>query len=66
MPDENEQAEKIAAANGAGAEPAPLRQRLYGWAQRAWRPAGTAVAVGLAGLLMWQWAEGRRLLRRGG
>ena len=52
MPDENEQAEKIAAANGAGAEPAPLRQRLYGWAQRAWRPAGTAVAVGLAGLLM--------------
>jgi cell division protein FtsB len=27
--------------------------------QRAWRPAGTAVAVGLAGLLMWHVVNGK-------
>jgi cell division protein FtsB len=59
MPDENVQAEKNAAADGVGAEPVPLRMRLYGWAQRAWRPAGTAVAVGLAGLLMWHVVNGK-------
>ncbi|MDR3750773.1 MAG: septum formation initiator family protein [Terracidiphilus sp.] len=59
MPDENEQAEKNAAANGVGAKPVPLQTRLYGWTQRAWRPAGTAVAVGLAGLLMWHVVNGK-------
>jgi cell division protein FtsB len=36
------------------AEPvvAPLSKRALAWANRAWRPTGTAVAVGLALLLM--------------
>jgi cell division protein FtsB len=34
------------------AEPAPLSYRLVAFAQRAWRPAGTGVAVLLALLLM--------------
>ena len=38
---------------------APLSKRAWDWAQRAWRPAGTAVAVGLALLLMWHVVEGK-------
>jgi cell division protein FtsB len=38
---------------------APLRMRAAQLAQRAWRPAGTVVAVGLAGLLMWHVVNGR-------
>jgi cell division protein FtsB len=51
----NPQAGKSAAA----AEPEPLRKRAYDWAARAWRPAGTAVAVALAGLLMWHVVNGK-------
>ena len=32
--------------------PVPARQRLLDWAKRAWRPAGTVIAVALALLLM--------------
>jgi cell division protein FtsB len=34
------------------AVPVPARQRALDWAKRAWRPAGTIVAVALALLLM--------------
>jgi cell division protein FtsB len=38
---------------------APLSKRALDFAQRAWRPSGTAVAVGLALLLMWHVVEGK-------
>jgi len=37
----------------------PLSRRAWDFGQRAWRPAGTAVAVGLALLLMWHVVEGK-------
>jgi cell division protein FtsB len=37
----------------------PLQKRLTDWALRAWRPAGTAVAVVLALLLTWHVINGR-------
>ena len=37
----------------------PLTKRAWDWAQRAWRPTGTAVAVALALLLMWHVVEGK-------
>lgn len=42
-------------------EPAavPLGKRAVDFTQRAWRPAGTAVAVGLALLLMWHVVNGK-------
>jgi cell division protein FtsB len=36
-----------------------LSQRVLEWAQRAWRPAGTVVAVGLALLLTWHVINGK-------
>jgi cell division protein FtsB len=36
----------------------PLRERMIAWAQRGWRPAGTAIAVGLALLLTWHVVNG--------
>ena len=39
--------------------PVPARQRLFDWAKRAWRPAGTVVAVALAALLMWHVINGK-------
>jgi cell division protein FtsB len=36
-----------------------LGKRAWDFGQRAWRPAGTAVAVGLALLLMWHVVEGK-------
>ena len=39
--------------------PVPARQRLLDWAKRAWRPAGTVVAVALAALLMWHVINGK-------
>ena len=38
---------------------APLSIRALDWTQRAWRPAGTVVAVGLALLLMWHVVNGK-------
>jgi cell division protein FtsB len=37
----------------------PLNERALEWARQAWRPAGTAVAVGLALLLMWHVVNGQ-------
>jgi cell division protein FtsB len=39
--------------------PAPLRERALVFAQRAWRPAGTALAVLLALLLTWHVIDGK-------
>jgi len=41
------------------APPAPLVERAYAWAQRAWRPAGTVLAVLLALLLTWHVIDGK-------
>jgi cell division protein FtsB len=57
MPDEKVQTEQSAAKTAP--EPRPLRTRMFEWALRAWRPAGTAVAVALAGLIMWHVVNGR-------
>lgn len=46
-------------AEQAAAVPLPLSQRSLEFARRAWRPAGTAVVVGLAGLLMWHVVNGK-------
>jgi cell division protein FtsB len=45
--------------NGAEGATVPLGEKALDWAQRAWRPAGTGVAVGLALLLMWHVVNGR-------
>ena len=37
----------------------PLSKRAWDWMQRAWRPAGTVVAVGLALLLMGHVVNGK-------
>ena len=42
-----------------GKKPAPLRKRLIARAQRLLRPAGTAIAVGLALLITWHVINGR-------
>ena len=50
------------AAPGSGMThepPAPIRERAFDWAQRAWRPAGTAVAVLLALLVTWHVVNGK-------
>lgn len=39
--------------------PVPLPRRAFGWAMRAWRPAGTVVAVALALLLGWHVVNGQ-------
>ena len=39
--------------------PVPLNQRAFEIVQRAWRPAGTLLAVALAGLLMWHVVNGK-------
>lgn len=55
MANEKVQSEKAAAETIA----APLSIRALDWTQRAWRPAGTVVAVGLALLLMWHVVNGK-------
>jgi cell division protein FtsB len=47
------------AKSGPGAKAAPLQERALIWAQRLWRPAGTAVAVLLALLVTWHVIYGR-------
>jgi cell division protein FtsB len=46
-------------AEASRPEVEPLRERVIEWALRAWRPAGTAVAVLLALLLTWHVINGR-------
>jgi len=54
-------------ANEGGAEsvsgPGGLRKRALAWTLLAWRPAGTAVAVGLALLLTWHVVNGKNGLQ---
>ncbi len=38
---------------------APVSKRVFDWMQRAWRPAGTIVAIGLALLLTWHVVNGK-------
>jgi cell division protein FtsB len=47
------------ATPAASTKPAPLGDRALLWAQRLWRPAGTAVAVALALLVTWHVIYGR-------
>ncbi|MGA2217789.1 MAG: septum formation initiator family protein [Terracidiphilus sp.] len=47
------------AGKTGGTTTAPLSQRVLEWTQRAWRPAGTVVAVGLALLLTWHVINGK-------
>jgi len=53
MREEAKQLKKDAAGPGA------MRRRLREWPQRAWRPAGTAVAVALALLVTWHVVNGK-------
>lgn len=54
------QNEKDQAGKGiALVEPVALRKRAQEWAQRAWRPAGTFVAVSLALLFGWSVVNGK-------
>ena len=39
--------------------PEPLSRRVFGWAMRAWRPAGSVMAVCLALLMGWGVVNGR-------
>jgi cell division protein FtsB len=39
--------------------PLSRRQRLFNWAQRGWRPAGTAAAILLALLFTWHVIHGK-------
>jgi len=43
----------------AADEPLPLRQRMRGWIQQGWRPAGTMVAVALTLAFAWGVINGR-------
>jgi len=47
QPDENEE------------KTAPIPRRALDWSIRVWRPAGTAVAIGLALLLTWHVVNGK-------
>jgi len=55
MQEANQETRKSAAE----AESAPLSERALDWAQRGWRPAGTAIAVSLALLLGWGVVNGK-------
>jgi cell division protein FtsB len=57
MPDGKMQAGRNAAERGAGAVPMPMR--TLNFAQRAWRPAASVVAVALALLLGWHVFSGK-------
>ena len=62
MPDEKVQAgaaQTGAARGGGGSAPGPLPKRALNFALRAWRPAGTVVAVALALLLGWHVVNGK-------
>lgn len=40
-------------------QPEPMPERAFAWAQRMWRPAGTAVAVVLALMVTWHVIHGK-------
>jgi cell division protein FtsB len=51
--------EKVHSGGRAVRQPEPMRVRAFAWAQRMWRPAGTAVAVMLALLVTWHVVHGK-------
>jgi cell division protein FtsB len=54
------QVEQIETSKSAAAEERPsLRERAFQWAQQAWRPAGTAIAVALILLVGWGVVNGK-------
>ena len=53
------QDEQTQSATGAAEEKPMLRQRAFRWAQQAWRPAGTSIAVVLILLVGWGVVNGR-------
>jgi cell division protein FtsB len=55
----NESWENESRRDAARFAPVPLRRRLLAWAQRGWRPAGTAIAIGLALLITWHVVNGK-------
>lgn len=59
MPDGKLKTVKSAPEAWVGAGPGTMRRHEPNFAQRAWRPAGTVVAVALAGLLMWHVINGK-------
>jgi len=59
MPNERAQAGKNGAGGGDGAVSGLTPRRALDWSQRAWRPAGTLVAVALAALLLWHVVNGK-------
>jgi cell division protein FtsB len=59
MPDRKLQSVKSAPEAWVGVGPGTIRRHEPNFAQWAWRPAGTVVAVALAGLLMWHVINGK-------
>ena len=55
MPDENVQS----GMSAPGLLPFPARRRAVQWAQRAWRPAASLLAVALTLLLTWHVINGK-------
>jgi cell division protein FtsB len=49
----------VGGETGDAAGSGPIPNRALDWTLRAWRPAGTAVAVGLALLLTWHVVNGK-------
>jgi cell division protein FtsB len=59
MPNERAQAGKNGVGGGNGAVSGLTPRRALDWTQRAWRPAGSLVAVALALLLGWHVVNGK-------
>jgi cell division protein FtsB len=59
MPDRKLQSVKSVSEARVGAGSGATHRQEPSFAQRAWRPAGTVVAVALAGLLMWHVINGK-------
>ncbi|MGA2635724.1 MAG: septum formation initiator family protein [Terracidiphilus sp.] len=59
MPERKLQSVKSVSGAWDGVGAGPMHRQGPNFAQRAWRPAGTVVAVGLAALLMWHVINGK-------
>ncbi|MGP8271691.1 MAG: FtsB family cell division protein [Terracidiphilus sp.] len=59
MPDRKLRSAKSASEAWVGVGAGTTHKQEPSFAQRAWRPAGTVVAVGLAALLMWHVINGK-------
>ena len=59
MQKENRQEQRSATSGRKVPRPPSLSERMADVAVRAWRPAGSVLAVALAGLLMWHVVSGK-------